>query len=282
MQIAFHTQQEASVGEEALLRVTEGGQPKRKVSVLVEHCRPVEDGYLVVAESPDPVPELASQPLLGERCEERLPQRFRVMSADLPNFTALSIDCSMRGLQLETTGPLSQGQLLSLALGLDPAGEDVPCEASVVWCQPCGEQLYRAGLKLAYNLKLHCEMKRLLEERMGRAPEVKAEVPEPARVCVDRELPPPAAEEQAPLRAQITGYEMQGESACIHLVTEEGELRELFVPRVLSLKDLRGVAGQQAGFLACQKFGERVRIKFLTPWLEPILEFETDAALDLA
>jgi hypothetical protein len=291
-QITFRSPRGVEAGEEALLRVVKGRR-KRKVPILVEHCRPVDDGYLVVAQAAEELPVeldvIASDKVLGERREERLQERFRVMSPDIPNYSALAVDCSLSGLQFETTAPVPVGRVVKLDLGLRPTGADVPCEAEVVWCEPVGEHgSYRVGCKFLFNRTVYMEVKRLFQDRLGREPEsVLEEVPTPQETvsAVEAEVAPVfqeiPAEEHAPLRGTLVGFAALGESATLQLQMEDGSEREIHVPKVLSLKDYRGLCGMQLGYLACRELGDRTHIRFLTPSLQAVLELETDAPLSV-
>lgn len=288
--ITFRSPRGIEAGEEALLRVSKGRR-KRKVPILVEHCRPVEDGFLVVAQAAEELPAeldlIASDKVLGERREERLQERFRVMSPDIPNYSALSVDCSLSGLQFETGAPVPVGRVVKLDLGLRPTGADVPCEAEVVWCEPSGENGYRVGCRFLFNRTVYMEVKRLFQDRLGREPESilqKNQVPETsADAVVDvapafQEIP---AEEHAPLHGMLVGFSVVGESATLLLQMQDGSEREISVPKVLSLKDYRGLCGMQLGYLSCRQIGDSTHIRFLTSSLQVVLELETDATLSV-
>lgn len=288
--ITFRSPRGIEAGEEALLRVSKGRR-KRKVPILVEHCRPVEDGFLVVAQAAEELPAeldvIASDKVLGERREERLQERFRVMSPDIPNYSALSVDCSLSGLQFETTAPVPVGRVVRLDLGLRPSGADVPCEAEVVWCEPSGENGYRVGCRFLFNRTVYMEVKRLFQDRLGREPEsVLEDGPAPQdEVSAVADVAPAfqeiPAEEHAPLRGMLVGFSVVGESATLLLQMEDGSEREISVPKVLSLKDYRGLCGMQLGYLSCRQIGDSTHIRFLTPSLQVVLELETDAPLSV-
>lgn len=284
--ITFRSPRGIEAGEGATLRVTKGRR-KRKVPITVEHCRPVADGFLVVAQAEAELPPeldiIASDKVLGERREERLQERFRVMSPDIPSYSALSVDCSLSGLQFETAAPVPTGKVLKLDLGLRPTGADVPCEAQVVWCEPSDDTHYRVGCRFVFDRAVYMEVKSLFQDRLGRDPEsVIDEAPAPTEVAASQ--PRPAAvgpEEHAPLRGVLLGFSVLGESATILLQLEDGTDKEISVPRVLSLRDYHGAAGMQLGFLACRQLADRTHICFLTPALNAVLELETDAPLSI-
>lgn len=83
-----------------------------------------------------------------ERDGDRHDVYYRVMSRDLPDFSALTTDLSRTGVQLETSGPLEVGLHLVLSLEFDKEElADFSCPATVVWSKQDGvSRRFRAGL----------------------------------------------------------------------------------------------------------------------------------------
>ncbi len=89
-----------------------------------------------------------SQKARVERDGSRHEASYRVMSRDLPGFSAITADLSRTGVQLETTGPLEVDATLVLSLEFDKEElADFSCPASVVWCKQDGvSRRFRVGL----------------------------------------------------------------------------------------------------------------------------------------
>jgi len=110
------------------------------LQIEVETCRPVgEEEFLVTARAPVPLEGLVSSvPVLGSRRQPRLNERLRVMSPELPEYQALTLDISQGGLRLDVSAPLQPGELLELSLSFPGYEGDVVCEVQVLWCRPEG------------------------------------------------------------------------------------------------------------------------------------------------
>lgn len=116
----------------------------------VESCRPVGDEeFLVTARAPLPLDGLLpSAPVLGSRRQSRLGERLRVMSPELPDYQALTLDISDGGLRLEVTDGLQPGELLDLSISFPGTDREVNCEVQVLWCQAEGNR-FTAGCRFA-------------------------------------------------------------------------------------------------------------------------------------
>lgn len=270
---------------------------KRRLRVQPESCRPQTDGsYLVVARSLDKDFKVRPQP--GQRNHARVPERLRAMSAELPSYRAVTVDCSEGGLLLETDGPLTVGEVLPLELSLTDLGEDMPCRVEVRWCEPHGEKGYRSGCAFvettrAFRIELRSVLARHPEYGRRRryrryavqhrikplplvAPTSMTEPLESARPPVPLHTEPlPETEEQAPLDGAVVGFEARDQSVRIILELAEGERKEVELDHVVSLSDRRGRSGHQVAHLAVRTSPGKARIRFLNAWREDVLEIET-------
>ena len=82
------------------------------------------------------------------RHSPRVTCRYRVVSPDLPHFTAVSSDISQTGLQLETRGPLPLGSVVRLRM--EPQMSDwnfINFRARVAWHAQQGQRTHRLGLE---------------------------------------------------------------------------------------------------------------------------------------
>lgn len=115
---------------------------QQKLQLVVESCRPLADEeYLVTARSPLRLEGLLpSAPVLGSRRQPRQEERLRVMSPELPDYQALTLDISEGGLRLDVSGQLEPGELLALGLSFPGCEGDVHCEVQVLWCRPEGQR----------------------------------------------------------------------------------------------------------------------------------------------
>ncbi len=118
------------------------------LQIEVETCRPVgEEEFLVTARAPVPLEGLVSSvAVLGSRQQPRLGERLRVMSPELPDYQALTLDISVGGLRLDVSAPLQAGELLELGVGFPGYEGDVVCEVQVLWCRPEGQR-FAAGCR---------------------------------------------------------------------------------------------------------------------------------------
>jgi hypothetical protein len=285
--ISFRSSRKARAGQPAYIRVSRG-RSRRKLPIQVEYCRRMEDGdYLVVAQAEEAPQELLSDGL-GERREIRLDEHFRILSPDIPEFRALTRDCSLSGLQFETTQPVPVGSSLQLALGIWPLGADVDCEVEVMWCERIQQaphrselghssrtELYRVGCRfVGENPTLRASLQSFFQDRLQRHPDRGAQ---PLAQAPAVSTTPPV-EEQAPLNAVLTGVSVDERGTTVHLRLEQGEKRRVLLPNVRCVKDYHGRTGRRIGYLACRQGANGTRIRFLTPTFDKVLEIETGPA----
>ena len=143
-EIAFICGSPLPAGEEARVEDTRGC----KASVMVQGARRVAEGaWLHFArlisgelEALTPWPE-------GLRMAPRVKVRLRVRSVQLPGYTALTIDISRTGMQVEANEPLQVGTELPLIVDFDGDADDVSLSLSAVvrWSQLNAP--HRAGLQ---------------------------------------------------------------------------------------------------------------------------------------
>lgn len=115
---------------------------QHKIQLEVESCRLVgEEEYLVTARSPMRLEGLLpSAEVLGTRRQPRLGERLRVMSPELPDYQALTLDISDGGLRLDVSDQLEPGELLALSISFPGSEGDVRCEVQVLWCRQEGHR----------------------------------------------------------------------------------------------------------------------------------------------
>ena len=273
----FESSEPVRSGESVHVKAHDG-EKAVGLDVAVVHAREVEPGrYLVVAETDGPAPVESTGQVFGGRREERIREKFRILSPGLPGYQALAEDCSMGGLQLVATGPLEPGELLPLELGLRPAGDDVSCQAEVRWCRADGDNEFRIGFRFVEARPvLHAALKALLTDRLGRDPAGHApeEDHSQAAAC---EMPPAGSlgDEQASMRGVVFRMKQIGRSVHLWVLLEDGSQREIVFPDVLEFHAFRRSAGTQIGFLACRRGPDRSEVRFLSPWMTKVLEFAT-------
>ncbi len=125
--------------EATRLRVRHEG---REVSVRFRPAtfREVPGGFLATGLVADGLRELApgARELAPEeqgflRAGDRVPYSSRVLSRDLPNYRAVTVDFSPGGLQLETEGPVEAGSLVHLTLDGGYEAPGLSVKARVAW-----------------------------------------------------------------------------------------------------------------------------------------------------
>ena len=133
--LIFCVESEAQPGDAVRLTVEE-----HTLELEVQSCRPVsEQEFLVTARAPMQLDGLVpSESVPGSRSEVRLGEHLRVMSPELPDYQALTVDISEGGLGLDVAAALQPGELLGLSVSFPGCAGDVKCEAQVVWCRPQG------------------------------------------------------------------------------------------------------------------------------------------------
>ncbi|MEW6280184.1 MAG: PilZ domain-containing protein [Candidatus Eremiobacterota bacterium] len=161
--VTIRTARENAPGRTIKVRLTLPGLPeteaeKMVIPVTVASCRPgAAGGFLCIgavpsAEGLERFREIldrqrAAEP--GLRRSQRYQISIRILSPELPNFRALSVDLSRHGLQLEAEGEVEPGTLLTLTLELDhpQAGSTLLCQGRVVWCRWHSKAKARVGVE---------------------------------------------------------------------------------------------------------------------------------------
>lgn len=90
---------------------------------------------------PKTLPEF--EPMDSGRRHDRLEGRFRTVSRQLPEYTAVTVDISESGIQLNTRGPLALGTLIDLRI--EPEMSDwqaLTFKARVSWCKEEGRTFF--------------------------------------------------------------------------------------------------------------------------------------------
>ena len=96
----------------AVLFVLSYEEDKRMYTARVEHPK----------ESMQYLPKLLGLPFEDRRDRERLDRSIKVLSPQLPGYSAMTRNLSETGICLVTTKPYPQGTILSLEMDLDAAG----------------------------------------------------------------------------------------------------------------------------------------------------------------
>ena len=287
-------------------------EPDRKVQAQVEVCRPLENGnFLVLARSPEPLDALPSVDVAGSRSDVRVPERARVMSPMLANYSGLSVDFSLSGVQLELTGPVQVGDLLPLELTLSGAKEDLHCQAEVIWCQQDGDSgTHRAGCRfIEPDRELYDSLRAWLRAKLGRSlgfrsprpspppqpaaspisaqpldasrpgaeePELHPRAESPQPIPLPQPIRPvTAVREEVSLQAVLRGYRVELDRIHIHLEHLDQRCSTIQVEGLWSLSDFRGRVGEEVAYLATQTSLERNVLRLVNPALEVLLELET-------
>lgn len=135
--LTFCVETEVHPGDSVSVTVDENLIP-----LEVESCRTVGDKeFLVTARAPMSLEGLLpSELVLGSRNHHRLEEHLRVMSPELPEYQALTLDVSKGGIRLDVAGALQPGELLGLSLSFPGHEVDVECEVQVLWCRPEGNR----------------------------------------------------------------------------------------------------------------------------------------------
>lgn len=107
-----------------------------------ELSQPTEDGdYLILGTS------LVSSN--DARRHPRVAETLTVLSRDLPNYQAVTLDIGPGGLRLKTRLPLDPGEELPLSLDFPPSDLLFHCRLRVLWSQPL-EDGYASGCRFVF------------------------------------------------------------------------------------------------------------------------------------
>lgn len=142
------------ISVQSWLRPAPSDKPQRvALRVYLHQFRRVNQsqlGYFGTLQS-----ELAFQPVPSSLPDSAPVRRYprqdcywRVLSPGLPNYTALSVDFSLSGLQVETREALILGQVIGLHLEAPAeAGDGISLKARVAWCHRKNHKAFRCGLE---------------------------------------------------------------------------------------------------------------------------------------
>jgi len=141
--LTFCVETEIRPGDSVRVTVEEQAIP-----LEVQSCRPVGDQeFLVTARAPMQLDGLLpSESVLGSRTHPRLDEHLRVMSPELPEYQALTVDISKGGMRLDVAAQLQPGELLGLSVSFPGYEGDVECEVQVLWCRAEGNR-FLAGCR---------------------------------------------------------------------------------------------------------------------------------------
>lgn len=256
----------------------------RDILVKIKTSRSLGDGrYLAVGTvleglAPDDKVTSADTPEGALRHAPRIPYRTGVVSPALPNYKALTLDCSLSGLQLQTDGPLPVGEILQLNLDLRETGEPVPAQARVAWCRHAPDDgKYRVGLEFVEPaVELELALKSVTDDLLGTAYEttpagvLKAQLSHQGAQA-SMEL----VEELTPLPGRIQKSWMEDRTLIVEIKLDEGDLHTVKIPFTKLMRDYRDKQGIQLAALATSETGTVRRWRFLNYEQQPILDVES-------
>ena len=177
-QVVFTSNRQLKVGKDTSVRVSlkaEAGSARIvPLKVFVHQARPVAKGQVAyVAALREELPfEPMSKQVDSDalRRGERLDCHLRILSPDLPGYSAISVDMSATGMQIETRSAVDVGEIVRLRLETEISElEIIEVQARVAWCRPEGKKRFRAGLEFR-NLNIEVrfqldELNRYLKRR---------------------------------------------------------------------------------------------------------------------
>lgn len=86
-----------------------------------------------------------------KRRSERVDGRFRIVSRDLPGYTAVSVDLSEGGFQMVTRAPMDTSRILDMRLEPEVEGlETLDFQARVMWCREQQRGSFRVGMEYVF------------------------------------------------------------------------------------------------------------------------------------
>lgn len=263
--------------EPLLLELSDG--TARDVRVQIKTSRSLGDGRFLgvgsVLEGLEPDEKL---PEPGEGVEAlrqttRVPYKTGVASPALPNFSAMTLDCSLSGLQLQTEGPLPVGQVLLLSLNLSENGPPVPCQARVAWCRHHADDgKYRAGLEFVQPV-VEMELALRQAEQEASAPNPQPEIQgHLSHIPTLRTHPP--GEKLSPLPGTIKNCVMEDRTLKVEVLLLSGQLHTVAIQHTRSMRDLRDQNGSEISDMGYTEMVGGARYRFLTAKREPVLDIE--------
>jgi hypothetical protein len=301
--VTFESPQQIPMGNALHLSMTSD----QKLQVEVELCRPLENGnFLVKARAAAPIDPSPSVDVPGSRGDLRVPERARVMSPHLPNYSGLSVDFSLTGVQLELSGPVEVGSIIPLVLALPGWKDDLSCQAEVVWCKQIPDNdACRAGCRfVAPEPQLYDALQEWIQSKLGRSLSFRSPRPEPTTAApveaAARALTPSSAASVEPLvevpqpiqlpkpiKAQtshheeiaiegtLRGYLVDHEKVRVQVMLPGKRELPIQLEGLLTFTDARGRLGEIVAYIASETTLEKNVLRFLSPALENILVLET-------
>ena len=211
------------------------------------------------------------------RQSTRVPYKTGVASPALPNFQAMTLDCSLSGIQLQTEGPLPVGQVLLLSLNLSESGPPVPCQARVAWCRHHEtDGKYRAGLEFVQPV---VEMELALRQAEQEAAAAAGQ-PAPTGSLQGQlsHIPTirthPTGEKMTPMPGHIQNCVMEDRTLKVEVLLVSGQLHTVTILHTRSMHDFRDQAGTEISDLGYTEKIGGARYRFLTPKREVALDIE--------
>lgn len=257
----------------------------RDIKVLIKTSRNLGDGrFLGVGtvldglEADDKVVPVG-QPEGALRQSPRIPYRTGVVGPNLPNYKALTLDCSLSGLQLQTDGALPVGEILQLNLDLRDNAEPVKCEARVAWCRHVPEDAkYRVGLEFVEPaVDLELALREVTADLLGTqfdstpAGVLKAQLSHQG-AGASMEL----VETMTPLPGKIQKSWMdQDRTLIVEIKLDGGDIHTVKIPNTKLLRDYRDKQGSEIAVMATSETGAVRRWRFLSYEQQPVLDVES-------
>lgn len=249
-----------------------------KARLKVEVCRPHREGGYVLAgvarDATGLAPSLTSPE--GIRRHERAALRSRVMSAQLPGYRAVTLDCSVSGLLLETEGPVSPGTRLSLEIELESVETPLRATGRTVWCEQKVPKRWLVGVELTQpDAGLIDLLKQITggSAASGGAVGTKSDQGSVAGETRPVKAPPrPPSTRRAELVAHLRHYRFEPSCLKVDIVLPHGTLHCLEIPEPRSLRDNRPLAGTHLSYLELEQDGFQAVYRLQSPWNEVVLE----------
>ncbi len=248
-----------------------------KARLRVEVCRPHRGGGYVLAGVARDANGLAPSPTSQEgiRRHERATLRSRVMSAQLPGYRAVTLDCSLSGLLLETEGPVPPGTRLNLEIELESVETPLKVTGRTVWCDQKIPKRWLVGLELIQpDAGLIEVLKQITGDAAGGAGAagMESDHGSAAGEAKPMKLPPRPSTRRAELVAHLRHYRFEPSCLKVDLVLPHGTLHCIEIPEPRSLRDNRPLAGTHLSYLELEQDGFQAVYRFQSPWNEVVLE----------
>ncbi len=257
----------------------------RDIQVKIKTSRNLGDGrYLGVGTvleglAPDDKVTAADTPDGSLRHAPRIPYRTGVVSPGLPNYKALTLDCSLSGLQLQTDGPLPVGEVLQLNLDLRDTGEPVPCQARVAWCRHVPEDSkFRVGLEFVEPaVELELALRQVTDDLLGTSHDHTPAGILKAQLSHSGSQPSTElVESLTPLAGKIQKSWMDHDrTLIIEIKLDGGDVHTVKIPTTKLLRDYRDKHGSTVAAMATSDTGSTRRWRFLNYEQQAVLDIES-------